>query len=459
MPVPKRDGDAVVGGTVNGQGALVVVAERVGAATVLAQIVRLVERAQSTRAPIQALADRISAIFAPVVLCIAVVTFVAWYDFGPEPRLLHAVIAFVTVTVIACPCAMGLATPTALIVGMGRGATLGVLVKDGEALERAASVDTVVLDKTGTLTEGRPLVGEVVLVEGSRVDESAALSFAAAVEIWSEHPIAAAVLAAARARSLPETRARDFEAVPGGGARGKVGEHDVVVGTASWLGSLGIDHGPLAAEEARMTAAAATPVFVAVDGRVVALMAVRDAVRAGSRAAVDRMRELGLGVIILTGDRRAAAEAVAREVGIDDVRAELSPEGKLEVIDALRRAGRSVAMVGDGINDAPALAHATIGIAVGGGTDIAIEAADAALLRAGLDGVPTLLALSRRTLRTIRANLFWAFAYNTIGIPVAAGVLYPSFSILLSPVFASAAMALSSLSVVANSLRLRRFRG
>jgi Cu+-exporting ATPase len=462
MPVAKREGDAVVGGTMNGQGALLVVAERVGASTVLAQIVRLVEHAQSTRAPIQALADRISAVFAPVVLVLALATFGVWCAIGPEPKLLHAVIGFVTVAVIACPCAMGLATPTALIVGMGRGASLGVLVKSGEALERAASVTTVVLDKTGTITEGRPAVTAVVIAPGSGVDERAALGYAAGLEAWSEHPIAAAVLAAARARSVEVVRAADFAAVPGGGVRGRVGEREVALGTSPWLASLGIDASELAGEEARVAASGATPIVLAVGGRAAALMAVRDEVREGASAAVARLRDLGLEVVMLTGDRRPAAEAIAREVGITDVRAELSPQGKLEAIDALRREGSArggVAMVGDGINDAPSLARADVGIAVGGGTDVAIEAADAALLRAGLEGVPTLLSLSRRTMRTIRTNLFWAFAYNVVGIPVAAGVLYPSFGLLLSPIFASFAMAMSSLSVVLNSLRLRRFRG
>jgi Cu+-exporting ATPase len=453
MPVEKRAGARVVGGTINGHGALVVVADRVGRDTVLAQIVRLVERAQSSRAPIQAMADRISAVFAPAVLGVAALAFVAWYEVGPEPRLLHAIVTFVTVTVIACPCAMGLATPTALIVGMGRGAALGVLVKSGEALERAASVDVVVLDKTGTITEGRPVVGEITLAEGAALDPRQALAYAAGVETWSEHPIAAAVVQAARERDVPVTRASDFVAFAGGGVRGRIDGHDVAVGAPAWLASIGI------AEDASLTAPdAATPVLVAVDGRVVALLAVRDRIREGARAAVDRMRAMGLRVVMLTGDRQSAAEAMGREAGIDEICAGKTPEGKLEAIARLRSEGRSVAMVGDGINDAPALARATIGIAVGGGTDVAIEAADAALLRAGLDGVPTLLALSRRTLRTIRVNLFWAFAYNTVGIPVAAGVLYPWFGWRLSPVFASFAMAMSSLSVVMNSLRLRRFR-
>jgi Cu+-exporting ATPase len=467
MPVAKREGDAVVGGTMNGEGALLVVAERVGAATVLAQIVRLVEHAQSTRAPIQALADRISAVFVPIVIGIAAATFAAWYVLGPEPRLLHAIVAFVTVTVIACPCAMGLATPTALIVGMGRGAGLGVLVKNGETLERAAAVTTVVLDKTGTITEGKPAVAAIVVLSSGSpdgLDERRALELAAGLEAWSEHPIAAAVVSAARARGIDVVRAASFEAIPGGGVRGVIDGRTVALGTSRWLASVGVDVEALAADEVRAASAGATPVLLAVDGRAAALLSIRDRVREGAAAAVARLRGMGLDVVMLTGDRRPAAEAIAREVGIETVRAELSPQGKLEAIDALRGADdprgetRVVAMVGDGINDAPALARADVGVAVGGGTDVAIDAADAALLRAGLDGVPTLLALSRRTMRTIRTNLFWALAYNVVGIPVAAGALYPAFGILLSPVLASAAMALSSVSVVLNSLRLRRFR-
>jgi Cu+-exporting ATPase len=393
----------------------------------------------------------------------AAAAFAIWYAVGPEPRALHALIAFVTVTVIACPCAMGLATPTALIVGMGRGAGLGVLIKSGEALERAAAVDTVVLDKTGTVTEGRPVLDRIVVADGAAggIDERAALtalSCAAAVEAWSEHPIASAVLAGARERGIAPPRALDFAAVAGGGVRGSVDGHAVAVGTGPWLASLGVDPGPLEAPGTAMAAEGATPVFVAVDGRAAAVLSVRDRVRPGARDAIARMRGLGLRVVLLTGDRRTTAEAVAREVGVGEVFAEHSPQGKLETIDALRAAGRTVAMVGDGINDAPALARADVGVAVGGGTDVAIEAADAALLRAGLDGVPTLIELSRATLRTIRTNLFWAFAYNTVGIPIAAGALYPAFGILLSPVFASLAMALSSVSVVLNSLRLKGFR-
>jgi Cu+-exporting ATPase len=456
LPVDKAVGDRVVGGTLNGQGALRFVAERVGEDTVLAQIVSLVRHAQSTRAPVQALADRISAVFVPVVLGVALLSACAWAWLGPEPRMVHAMVAFMTVTVIACPCAMGLATPTALVVGLGRGAALGVLVKSGEALERAASVDTVVLDKTGTVTEGKPALTEIVCAS---LDEATALGLAAAVESASEHPIASAIVAAARERGLTVVRASAFAAAPGGGARGRTGEREVAVGTARWLASLGIDTSTLDRQSAAMAASGATPVLVAVDGHTVAVLAVRDRVRKGARQAIERLAAMGLRMVMLTGDRREAAQAVATEVGIEDVRAELSPSDKLEAIDALRAQGRRVAMVGDGINDAPALARADVGIAVGSGTDVAIEAADVALMRAGLDGVPLVIALSRRTLRTIHTNLFWAFAYNTLGIPVAAGVLYPLFGVVLSPVLAAAAMAMSSVSVVGNSLRLKRFGG
>jgi P-type Cu+ transporter len=457
LPVAKHDGDRVVGGTVNGTGALRVAAERVGEDTVLAQIVRLVRHAQSTRAPVQELADRISAVFVPLVLLAALVSAAVWALAGPEPRLLHAVVAFVTVTVIACPCAMGLATPTALVVGMGRGASLGVLVKSGEALQRAAAIDTVVLDKTGTITEGKPTLAELKLAPGAAVEESRALALAAAVEQSSEHPVAAAIVAASRGRGIAIPAASDFASEPGGGVRARVDGAAVALGTPAWLKSLGVDTSRLAAEHDAAASHGATPVILAVDGRAIAVLSLRDKVRSDARDAVAKLRALGLRVALLTGDRREAAEAVAREVGIDDVRASLTPEAKLAAIDALRSEGHRVAMVGDGINDAPALAHADVGIAIGSGTDVALDAADIALLRAGLSGVPTVVALARRTMATIHANLFWAFAYNTLGIPIAAGVLYPAFGLLLSPPIAAFAMALSSFSVVLNSLRLKRF--
>jgi Cu+-exporting ATPase len=486
LPLAKRAGDRVAGGTTVQRGALRVEAERVGADTALARIVRLVRSAQTTRAPIQALADRVSAVFVPVVVAAAAVTFALWWALGPEPRLLHAVVAFVAVTVVACPCAMGLATPTALVVGMGRGAALGVLVKNGEALQRAASVDTVVLDKTGTITEGKPEVLRVERAPGATMDGDAALALAAAVEKKSEHPIARAIVAAAAARAGnagkgTEEEALGFEAAPGGGASAYVALREVKVGSVRFVGAgagagagagtgagagagagadAGADAGAGAGVEevaARVAREGATPVVVAVEGRAEAVVAVRDRVRDGARDAVARLHAMGLRVVVLTGDRAEAARAVGDEVDADEVRAGLSPAEKLAAIDALRAAGHVVAMVGDGINDAPALARADVGVAVGSGTDVAIDAADTALLRAGLDGVPTLVALARRTMHTIRANLFWAFAYNVVGIPLAAGALYPLLHVTISPAFASFAMAMSSVSVVLNSLRLRRF--
>jgi Cu+-exporting ATPase len=458
LPVDKAPGDRVVGGTVNGNGSLRFVAERVGSDTVLARIVHLVAHAQGTRAPIQALADRVSGIFAPIVLIIGLATFLVWYDFGPEPRLLHAIITFVTVMVIACPCAMGLATPTALVVGMGRGAQLGVLVKTGEALERAAHVDTVVLDKTGTITEGKPELASIALArEHQELTEVQALGLAASVEAASEHPLAHAIVQGARDRGAKIETVDAFLATAGAGARGRAGGHEIVVGTAAWLRNAGIDTSSLDGDVEAMARRGATTVLMAVDGRALAAFALRDRVRHGARESVAQLRSMGIRVVLLTGDRPEAAETVAREVGIEDARAQLSPSDKLEHIEALQREGHKVAMVGDGINDAPALAKADVGIAVGAGTDVALDASDIALLRAGLEGVPQAIGLARRTMRTIRANLFWAFGYNTLGIPIAAGVLYPSFGLVLSPVFAAFAMAMSSVSVVASSLRLRSF--
>jgi Cu+-exporting ATPase len=454
LPVDKGPGDRVAGGTLNRSGALEVRADRIGEETVLASIVRLVRHAQTTRAPIQALADRVSAVFVPVVVAIALASFLVWLALGPEPRLLHAIVAFVAVAVIACPCAMGLATPTALVVGMGRAASLGALVKSGEALERTSSVDTVALDKTGTLTEGRPVIAEVSLARGGTpLDERTMLMLAAGVEACSEHPLAVAVVEAARERGAEPPRAEGFLSTPGGGARGRVDGHDVLVGSARWLEEQGVDVSTVAtASEGGSTA-----LVVAVDGRLVGVLSARDRVRQGAREAVSKLRAMGVRVVLMTGDRKGPAQAVAREVGIDEVLAELTPEGKLEAIDELRRAGRTVAMVGDGVNDAPALARANVGMAMGSGTDVAIETADVVLLRSGIAGVPMVLGLARRTMRTIRENLAWAFGYNTLGIPIAAGVLYPAFGVILPPSFAALAMALSSVSVVVNSLRLKRF--
>ena len=461
MPVPKREGDAVIGATINGTGAFRYRATSLGADSVLARIVRLVSDAQATRAPIQALADRVSAIFVPVVLQIAIVTFVVWFvvldahaTAGPTAAV-RAFAAAVAVLVIACPCAMGLAVPTAVMVATGRAAQLGLLIKGGAALQRAGAVRTVVLDKTGTITTGTPAVTDVVAAPGARWETAELVRLAASVEHASEHPVAAAIV---RHAAAPLSDVPDFQSVTGLGARGTVAGTRVAVGNAALMGSLGIDVSPLDAAAIRLTEEAKSLVYVALDGALAGLIAVADPVRPTSRAAVARLRALGLDVVMLTGDNARTAQAVARAAGIDRVRAGLLPDGKVAEIERIaHESGAAVAMVGDGVNDAPALARADVGIAVGWGTgtDVAAEASDITLMRGGVEAVVTAIALSRRTMTTMRQNLGWAFAYNVISIPIAAGILYPAFGLLLSPVLASAAMAFSSVSVVANSLRLR----
>jgi Cu+-exporting ATPase len=453
MPVAKAAGDAVVGGTVNRTGSFEYRATTLGAHSVLSRIVRLVGEAQASRAPIQDLADRISAVFVPAVLVASVLTFAAWAFFGGADALVRGGAAAVAVLIIACPCAMGLAVPTAILVASGRAASAGVLVKGGEALQRLGEVDTIAFDKTGTLTVGRPEIVAQWTAPGA--DEAAALAAAAAVEARSEHPLAEAITRAAQGRDLGLAAVVDFAATPGQGAQARVGAALVKVGSAAFLRAAGIDTAAAEAATAAWREQARTVFYVALDGRAAAAFAVADALKPGAPAAIARLRGLGLQVVMLTGDHEATAQAIARAAGIDEVRAGLSPETKLAAIAALREQGRKVAMVGDGINDAPALARADVGIAMGTGTDVAMEAADVALMRGELDGVATAVALSRATLRITKQNLFWAFAYNVIGIPVAAGVLFPAFGLLLSPVLASASMALSSVSVVTNSLRLR----
>jgi len=462
MPVAKRPGDRVIGGTINGTGALRYRATTLGADSVLAQIVKLMRDAQGSRAPIQALADRVSAVFVPVVISIAVATFVAWYVAvhasgapGGEATV-RAFAAAVAVLIIACPCAMGLAVPTAVMVATGKGAELGVLIKGGEALQRAGDVTTVVLDKTGTVTEGRPAVTDVLVAPDGGLVEAELLRLAAAVEASSEHPLASAIVRHARERGLSLATAESFLSVTGQGATGVVEGRGVLVGNEALLAAWAVDVAPLRGDAERLAGAAKTPVYVAVDGQLAGLVAVADPVKDTSRDAVRRLRGLGLDVVMLTGDNQRTADAVARAAGIERVVAGVLPEGKVAEIARLQAGGQVVAMVGDGVNDAPALARADVGIAVGTGTDVAVEAADVALMRGDLGGVAQAVALSRRTMRTMRQNLFWAFVYNVVGIPVAAGVLYPAFGLLLSPVLASAAMAFSSVSVVANSLRLRR---
>ncbi|MBX9624979.1 MAG: cadmium-translocating P-type ATPase [Gemmataceae bacterium] len=451
LPVTKRPGDPVIGATVNTTGSFRMTATKVGADTVLQQIVRLVREAQGSKAPIQRLADVVAGYFVPAVLCVAVATFVVWFDLSPpETRLSFALLTFVSVLIIACPCALGLATPTAVMVGTGRGARAGVLIKGGGPLETAHRLTTVVLDKTGTVTEGKPAVTEVSPV-GMSADDL--LRLAAGAERGSEHPLARAVIADAEARGLTPPRPERFEAVAGHGLDATVEGKRVLVGNRRLMAARGVslDGASLPPEAGR------TLLFVAVEGAFAGTIAVADPVKPTSKAAVERLHRMGLELVLLTGDNRTTAEAVAREVGIDRVVAEVLPEGKAAEVEKLRAAGRVVAMVGDGINDAPALAAADVGVAMGTGTDVAIEAAGITLVKGDLGGVASAIALSRATMRTIRQNLFFAFAYNVLGIPIAAGVLYPLTGWLLSPVLASAAMALSSVSVVANALRLNRF--
>ncbi len=471
MPVEKCPGDRVIGGTLNRTGSFRYRATTLGAESALARIVRLMREAQSSRAPIQRLADRVSAVFVPVVLAIAVVTFAAWTIAGGPGTMVRAVAAAVAVLDIACPCAMGLAVPTAVMVATGAGAELGVLIKGGEALQRAGDLDTIVLDKTGTVTEGRPTVTDVVLA-GPGWSELELLRLAAAVERSSEHPLADAIVTAARTRGrvtgvsagrdasasgdLP--RAEMFQSVTGHGALGVVAGRAVAIGNEALMRDYAIDVGPLRADADRLAGEGRTPAFVAVDGALAGVIGIADAIKPTSRSAVEAFRRMGLDVVLLTGDTPRTADAIAREAGIAHVVAGVHPEGKVAEIARLQGAGHVVAMVGDGVNDSPALARADVGIAMGSGAEVAIEAGDITLMRNDLHGVVAAVALSRRTMRTMKQNLFWAFIYNVIGIPIAAGVLYPAFGLLLSPVLASAAMALSSVSVVGNSLRLRRFR-
>ena len=458
-PVPKGPGDTVVGATLNRTGAFRFRVEHTGSDTVLSRIIRLVQQAQGSKAPIQRLADRISAVFVPVVLSLAVATFVIWFDLGPAPAYLHALVSAVTVLIIACPCAMGLAVPTAVMVSTGRGAELGVLIKGGEPLERSQAIDTIVFDKTGTITEGRPAVREVALADATddETGESALLTLAAAVERQSEHPIAEAIRAEAERRGAAIGEATGFESRTGRGVVADVAGRRVAVGNAALMGELGLDPAPLAPRAAAAAERGATPVYVAVDGRLSALIAVADPIKPTSHEAVARLAVLGLESVMISGDDRRTAESVAREVGIGRVIAEVLPDRKLDEIQRLQDEGRTVAMVGDGLNDAPALAGADVGIAMGTGTDVAMEAGDVTLMRGDPLAVVTAVRLARRTMRVIRQNLFWAFVYNVIGIPIAAGALYPAFGLRLTPAMAAAAMAVSSVSVITNSLRLRRF--
>jgi len=453
-PVAKQPGSNVVGATLNRAGAFRMRATRVGPDTVLAQIIRMVREAQGAKAPIQQLSDRIAAVFVPTVIVLALITFATWYVVGPEPRVVRALAAAVTVLIIACPCAMGLAVPTAVMVATGRGAERGVLFKGGNVLQRAAELEVVVLDKTGTITEGRPAVTEVRALEAGT--EAELLLRAAALERMSEHPLGEAVVALATARGLAIPDVETFQVFPGKGVVGVVHGDGVLVGNRALFADWGVESASLHGTADELAALGATPVLVAIGGAAAGVIAVADPIKSTSAGAVAALRALGLEVLMLTGDARGTAESVARQVGIDEVVAEVLPEHKREVVQRLQGEGRVVGMVGDGLNDAPALAQADVGIAIGTGTDVAVEAGDVTLMRGDVAGVPEAVRLARRTLRVIKQNLFWAFAYNVVGIPVAAGVLYPVFGILLTPAIAAAAMAVSSVSVVTNSLRLRR---
>ena len=454
MPVEKAPGDPLTGGTINKNGSLVMTAGRVGADTVLAQIVAMVSNAKRSRAPIQGVADKISAVFVPVVVAVAIGAFVAWMLWGPAPALAYALTAAVSVLIIACPCALGLATPISITTAAGRGAQAGVLIKDAEALERMAGVDTLIVDKTGTLTEGKPKLTDVVVLAG--VDEATVLTLAAALEKGSEHPLAEAIVAGAKAQGIEAGDTQGFEAVTGKGVQGTVNGKKVALGNAAMMREMGLDTQLAEARADALRATGKTAMFVAVDGVLAGIVAVADPVRATTAAAIKELHAQGLRIIMATGDNERTAQAVAGALGIDEVRAGVLPDDKRALIEKLRAEGRKVAMAGDGVNDAPALAAADVGIAMGTGADVAVESAGLTLLGGDLMGIVRARKLARATVRNIKQNLFFAFAYNAIGIPVAAGALYPFTGTLLSPMIAAAAMSLSSVSVITNALRLRR---
>jgi Cu+-exporting ATPase len=454
MPVAKAIGEKVIGGTINQTGSFVMRAEKVGRETMLAQIVQMVADAQRSRAPIQRLADLVAGWFVPVVIGVAAIAFVAWAVWGPAPALGYAMVAAVSVLIIACPCALGLATPMAIMVGVGRGASAGILIKNAEALERFEKVDTLVIDKTGTLTEGKPRVTALIPVGG--MTEDALLRLAASLERGSEHPLAGAILAAAQAKQLPLGEVVEFDAPTGKGVTGTVGGKRVALGNAKLFAELGVDAAILTQRAEALRGEGATVILAAVDGRLAGLLAIADPIKASTPAAIQALRADGIRIVMLTGDNRTTARAVAATLGITEVEAEILPEDKGKVVGRLRTEGRIVAMAGDGVNDAPALASADVGIAMGTGTDVAMESASVTLLKGDLQGIVRARRLSAATMRNIRQNLFFAFVYNAAGVPVAAGLLYPIFGILLSPILAAAAMSLSSVSVIGNALRLRR---
>jgi Cu+-exporting ATPase len=454
LPVTKQPGDRVTGATLNGSGSLILRADRVGADSVLARIVALVAEAQRSRAPIQRLADKVSGYFVPAVILVAAITFAIWSAFGPEPRMVHGLVNAVAVLIIACPCALGLATPMSIMVATGRGARLGVLFRDAQAIELMRRVDTLVIDKTGTLTEGKPRLVTVLPLPG--FSEPELLRYAATLERASEHPLAAAIVGGSATRAIqlgPEPE--EFASVAGKGVRGRVEGHALAVGNRGFLDELGVATAELESRAEALRREGQTLVFLAVDGKAAGLLGIADPVKPGAADAIRALRSQGLRVVMLTGDNRTTADAVARQLGLDEVIAEVQPEQKLGVVKQLQAEGRCVAMAGDGINDAPALAQAHVGIAMGTGTDVAMESAEVTLVNGDLRGIVRALALSRQTMRNIRQNLLFAFLYNSAGVPIAAGVLYPAFGLLLSPILAAAAMSLSSVSVIGNALRLR----
>ena len=456
VPVEKTEGDKVIGGTVNKNGSLVMQAEKIGAETMLSQIVDMVAKAQRSRAPIQGLADRISFYFVPMVIVVAILSFIGWALWGPEPSMIYAIVAAVSVLIIACPCALGLATPMSIMTATGRGAQAGVLIKDAEALERMAKVDTLIVDKTGTLTEGRPKLTDVVAVSG--IDDNTLLQLAASLEKGSEHPLAEAIVAGAEAKGLKTDNVDAFEAITGKGVAGTVKGRAVALGNPAMMQDMGLDIAAIQAQADTLRAEGKTAMFVAVDNKLAGLVAVADPIKETAAEAIRTLHARGLKIIMATGDNERTARAVAAKLGLDDVRADVLPEDKKALVDELHKQGKKVAMAGDGVNDAPALAAADVGIAMGTGADVAVESAGITLLKGDLTGIARAHHLAEATIRNIKENLFFAFVYNALGIPVAAGLLYPFTGTLLSPMIAAAAMSLSSVSVIANSLRLRALK-
>ncbi len=456
IPVEKREGDEVIGATINKTGSFRFRATKVGKDTALANIIRMVQDAQATKVPIQRVVDVVSGYFTPAVMILAIVGFVVWYLFGPSPALAYALVVAVTTLIIACPCALGMATPMSLTTGIGLGAQNGILIRGGEALQRAKELDTIVLDKTGTITHGKPALTDVIVAGGFSQDE--ALRLAAAVEKASEHPLAQAIVEGAEARGLALGDVTDFQAVPGHGVEGRVEGRHILLGNGKLMRDRGIDVSALEAVARRLAEEGKTPMYLAVDGAAAAVIAVADSVKEDSARAIAALKKMGIQVVMITGDNERTARAIARQVGIDRVLAEVLPQDKAHEVQKLQLEGRKVGMVGDGINDAPALAQADVGLAIGTGTDVAIEAADITLIKGSLRGVVTAIQISRATMRNVYQNLFWAFAYNTIGIPIALGVLYPFLGILLQPILAAAAMSFSSVTVISNANRLKKFR-